>query len=417
MSNTAATLDATWKEVYANGVSNVIPKSRILLREIPFDESEKVGDKFVQPVALTQEHGVTYLGQRYGVDDLETAQAAIYAEAQVDGHGMLLRSQISYNVADKMAGSKQAFGQWSSLIVGNMMDSMTKRQELGMLYGQVGLGIISGVSGSGGTRTWTLTAASWADGIWAGMENARLDVFETVGSAARRNTNAAVTITSVNFANRQLVVAGNSTDLSAIVANDNLFFRNSNSGSNVFKEAPGLQRIATNSGSLFNINAGTYGLWRGVTSSSGSAALTLSKVLGGVAAAAGRGLEEDLMVLLNPYTFRDMASDQAALKRHGGESKTAKNGYQYLEFFAQNGTLKVAPHIYVKGGDAFGMPVPAMKRVGATDTTYNLEGDGMGRVFLHIPDKAGFELRCRSEFSIYCEKPAQLIYWNDIVNS
>jgi hypothetical protein len=412
--NTQTTLDATWKETYGSSVNNVIPKSRILLREVPFDDSEKVGDKYVEPVALTQEHGVTYLGSNYGVDTLEDAQAAVYKEAQVDGHGMLLRTQISYNVADKMQSSKQAFASWSSLIVGNMMESITKRQELGMIYGQSGIGTISAVSGSSTTRVWTMTTASWADGIWAGMENAKVDVFN---GTSKVNTTSAVTITAVDFDNMKLSVSGDATDLGNIIGGYELYFRGANSGSGSFKEAPGLKKIATATSTIFNINAGTYNLWKGVSSSASNAALTLAKILGGVGKAAGRGLDEEISVLVGTQAFGGLNSDQASLKRHGGESKTAKNGYQYLEFASQNGVIKVVPHIFVKNGDAFGVPTSSMKRIGATDTTFQLEGQDMGRVFLHIPDKSGFELRCRSEFTLYCQKPAQLIYWSDIVSA
>lgn len=411
--NTQATLDSMWKEVYPQGVNNVVPNSRILIREIPFSNSYKLGDKYVEPVLLSQEHGVTYLGQNYGVDTLEDSEAAVYKEAQVDGYGMLLRSSISYNAADKMMSSKAAFASWSTTLVENMVESITKRQELGMIYGQVGIGEIDSTSVST-DATLTLKTASWADGIWAGMENAKLDAFN---GTSKRNSNAVLKVESVDFDARQVVVSGNGTDLNNLAQGDVLYFRNANSGSGNFKEAPGLQAIATNTGTLFNIDASTYSLWKGVTTDVSSSEFTLSKLLKGVASAAGRGLDEDLDVLIGTQTFRDLNSDQAALKRHHGERKEAKNGYEYLEFCSQNGKLRIVPHIYVKEGDAFGVPKTQMKRIGATDTTFKLPQADPDRVFLHIPDKAGYELRCRSEFTIYCRRPAQLIYFKNIVNS
>jgi len=413
--NTSATLDALTKEVYPEGVNNILPTTRMLQREVPFEAATKTGEKYVEPVYLSDEQGFTYLGMNSGVETLEDAQAGTYGEAQVDGYGAALRAQIGYSTANKMTGGKASFTKWSSMLFENMMKSTTKRLEIGALYGQASKAKVAANDYSSGTTcTLTFDADSWADGMWAGMKNARIDFFN---GTTKINTNADVVVTGVNFDAYELAVSGNATDLGNIADGHDVFFKGSNSGAGVFKEAPGLYKIATNSGSLFGIDASVDPLWKGVESAAGAANLTLSKILKGVGKAAGRGLEEELDILINTNTFATLNSDEAALRRHQGEKKKAEAGYQYLEFFSSNGSIKIKPHIYVKEGDAFGCPMKQMKRIGSTDTTFQLQGHDEGRIWLHIPDKSGFELRNFSEWTMYCRTPAQLVHWSGIVNT
>lgn len=412
--NVSTTLDSLWKEVYADSVENVIPESAVLQKMIPFREAEKVGDKFIQPVMLSQEHGVTYLGSNSGVATLVNHVAATYKEAQVDGSGLLLRSAISYSAANKMASSKKAFMNWSEMLVTNMVDSISKRNEIGMLYGQSGLGIISAVSDSSGTNT--LTISDFCDGIWAGMEGATLDAYD---GDTKQNTNAVLVVSSVNFDNGTVTVTGNTTDTAALAISDVLFFAGSKDGATE-NEMAGIDAIVTNTGSLFNISASTYGLWKGTTHAAGGAALNLSKLLAGVAKAQVKGQEGDLLVLVNPKTFANLNSDQAALRRYDSSYKYSKaeSGSDELCFYSGNGKLIVKSHLYVKPVEAFGVPLKVMKRIGATDITFKLNNAAAGgEIFLHIPDKSGYELRCMSELAVFCSKPAHLIKWTGIVNA
>ena len=410
--NVGSTLDANWKEQYGEETL-VIPRTRYILQDVPFAAGAMVGDKFIEPVMLTDEHGLTYFGTSTDVVTLEDAEAATYKEAQVDGYGMLLRSQISYQTADKMKNSKQAFKSWSSLMYENMMRGITKRQELDMLYGQKGIGVVdSNGYSSGTTSTIDIKLGEWADGIWSGMKNARIDIYN---GATKRNSNADVVVTGVDFDNQRLSISGNATDLAAFAQNDTVYLKGQYDGT-THKSAFGMKAIATASSTIYNIDAGTYELWKGVEQSAGSAAFTLSKILGGVATATGRGLEDDVTILVATQTAKDINTDQAALKRYGGEKKSV-NGFDYVEFNHFGVRAKLVPHIYVKNGDAFGYCKSECKRVGSTDTTFGLEGTDGEKIFLHLQDKNAYELRCRSNFTFYCRRPATLIYWNDIVNT
>lgn len=418
--NTSSTLDANFKEVYGDAIDKIVPLNTQLQRMIPFSQAYKVGDKYVVPAALTLEHGISYLGANYGVATLESAEAAVYKEAQVNPSGLLLRSSISYSAADRMASSKAAFKQWSSLLVKNMNESIRKHIEVGLLYGQTPLAQVSGSpTTSSNAATCTIAAADWAEGLWAGMEGARVDVWATDGTTNRTNdSTTAAYISAVDFDNRTVTIeCANSTDAGNIADTDYIYFDSDFASGGSYNNFAGLKKIATNSGSLFNISAATYGLWKGVEYAVGSANLTLGKILKATAKAANRGLESNMCICVNPDTFATLGNDEAALRRHSGKVGKTENGVEALQFHFGGVSIDMIQHRYVKGGDAFGFPKDKMMRIGATDVTFRLPGAEPDRVFLHIPDKAGYELRARTEQALFCETPAQMIYFSGIVNT
>lgn len=418
--NTSTTLDANFKEVYGDALDSIVPLNTQLQRMIPFSTANKVGDKYVVPAALTLEHGISYLGSNYGVATLESAEAAVYKEAQVDPSGMLLRSSISYSAADRMSSSKTAFKQWSNLLVKNMNESIRKHVEVSMLYGHQPLAAVSGApSVATAVATVTIAAADWAEGLWAGMEGARVDIWATDGTTNRTDdATTAAYISAIDFDNRTLdITCADATDAGNIADTDEIFFDSSFASGDVYSNFAGMKKIATNSGSLFNISAATYGLWKGVEYGAGSANLTLGKILKATAKACNRGLESNMCIVLNPDTFATLGNDEASLRRHGGSVGKTENGVEALQFHFGGVAIDIIQHRYVKGGDAFGFPKDKMMRLGSTDVTFKLPGAEPDRVFLHIPDKSGYELRARTEQALFCECPAQLIYFSGIVNT
>jgi hypothetical protein len=407
-----------FKEIYDNAAENLIPESVVIQKAVPFKAGDKeLGDKFIVPVQLSHEHGVTYLGTNSGVSTLIDVNAAVYKEAQVDGFGMLLRAAISYSAAAKMSNSKKAFMKWSEMLVSNMVNSLAKRKEIAYLYGQTGLATISASSSATSPSILTMTTASWASGIWAGMEGAELDVWAS-NLTTQRNTNATLVVSAVNLTNRTVTVTGNNTDISALAATDVVFFRGANAGSSVYNESAGLDKIITNTGTLYNISASTYSLWAGNTYSCGSASLTMAKVLAGSAIAVERGLDEDAMLLCSPKTFANLNSDLAALRQYDSSYKEeGTNGFGSLVYRHQAGNLKVVSSIYCKEGEAFLFPIAKAARIGSTDITFKMPGKSDTEIFLQIPDKSGYELRCFAEDAFFLYTPARAVKFSAIVNA
>lgn len=414
----ASALNGMFKDIFGDGIENLIPETAILAKDVPFSEANKIGEHYVFPVMLSHEHGITYLGEDSSVATLEDHESAVYKEAQVDSSSTVLRSAISYSAADKMSSSKVAFINWGEMLFGNMTASIAKRNELDFLHGRQGWGTISGVSDSSGTNVLTL-ANDFSAGIWAGMEGARLDAFDTV-DGTKQNTNAQLVVSSVDFANKTVTVTGNATDTAALAQGDILFPKASNSGSGTHKAMAGLDRIVTNAGSLFNISAATYNLWKGQSYSAASAPLNLNKIFKGAAQAMALGAEGDYCVLVHPDTFSDLNSDESALRRHSSGYRQSKSDAGFDELCFYNGSTKliVKNHIYMKPNQAQGYPKKYLKRIGTTDITFKLKGAAAGGdVFDHLSDKSGYEIRCRSDQAIFCTKPAWLVKWTGIVNS
>lgn len=408
--NTRTTLDTNFKYKLAPKLAMLIPEAAILQKLTPkVSEVEQEGRKFLAPVQLSGEHGFTYGdGSVFTYND---AIAAAYDEAEVQSNPLVLRTRVSLDAADRMASSDTAFLTKMGLRASVMKSSIMKRHEISCLYGQSGIGTISSVSGSSTTRAWVITDATWAPGIWAGLVNAQLDVY-TTGVGSKRNSNAVVVVTSVDFANKTINVSGNSTDLSAIVATDDLVFTGSAANDMV-----GLKKIVSStSGTIFGINTATYELWRGVSHSVGGQ-LTFGEVMDGLAKAQAQGgLDETAVLMVSSRTWAKLNSDQAALRDYDKsyESAKAEIGNQAIKFWGSFGQLEVIGHPYLMEGEAISVPKSKVRRIGVTDIGF-VETDN-GGVFERLEGSAGYQVLAKVNASIFVDCPAQCVYFSGITN-
>lgn len=403
-------LNATWKEVCAPEINKLIPSDVVLMKEVSFNTADKLGDKFIEPVQVQAPQGITHLGTASSVETLLSAAAGKYVEAQIDGYGLVGRESISYSTAAKMASDKAAFVKWANLIAPSLKESVMKRLEIEAIWGQhlTGLGVISGVSNNSGTCVCSISAATWSSSLWGGMEGCTLDALDAT-FANKINTNAKLTVSAVDFANKTVTVTGNSTDTAALLATHVLVFEGSVTAgvSPTYKGMVGLaKQVSNTSATIWNIAAGTYSLWRGNTYST-TGALTMAKVLAAAGLCAARGLKTGLDVFVSVDSYNNMNADQAALRVYDSSYKPveSESGSDKLVFHGPAGKLAVRPHLYMKNGYALGVPMQSLKRIGSTDVTFDLPGKNDGEIFLHIPDKSGYEMRCFSEQAIYTNKP------------
>lgn len=416
--NTGSTLNGLFRQIYAKEVRDLIPDFSILQRRLPFTKAAMLGDKYHLPVVVSDEHGFTYGGSTAANYTLNSAISMQMQDAQVPGSELTLQSGISYGAVQRsQARGEQAVEQAVRLLMERMKSSASKRVEIQMLYGAstTGIGQIASGTGSSGTRVYTISAATWASGIWAGMENASLDCYN---GASQLNTNAAVVVTAVNAANKTVSVSGNSTDLTAIdgAGTAATFFFLGAYGN----EMTGIDAIITNTGSLFNINAATYNLWSGNTFDCLSAELSMGKILSGLALAVGRGLLEDVAVLLNPDSFANIMSDLAAQRKFDGSysKKKAENGSETVTFYGQNGMIELLPHPMVKSGDSFALPLDIIQRVGSTDVSFRGEGPtGQEDYLFQNTSTNGWTCRAYTDQAILIEQPAWCVKFKNVVPS
>jgi hypothetical protein len=173
-SNTfAGTLNGMFKEAYADKINLLIPDGVKLLNKIEFLPKDKQpGNLYHQPVILGMEHGVTFAGSDDDAFALNAPVAGQIKDAQVKGNPVILRSVLGYVAASRASqGGKQAFQDATKYLVANMIRSLSKKLEVEMLYGQIGYGTVTSVTGS----ILQMTTAEWAPGIWSGAEGMPLD--------------------------------------------------------------------------------------------------------------------------------------------------------------------------------------------------------------------------------------------------
>lgn len=412
-SNTGSTLNGLFRQVYAKEVKDAIPEYALLQKRVPFSKGELLGDYFHIPVTLADEHGFTYGGSTAANYTLNNAVSMILQDAQVRGSELTLQSGISYGAVSRAQNrGSQAVEQSVRLLMTRMKASAAKRVEAQMLYGQTGLGKVSAYSGSSTTRAYTISDATWAVGLWAGMENANLDFYN---GASKLNTNAAVVVVSIDVANKKINVSGNATDLTSIdgATAPDIYFYGAYSN-----EMIGIDKILTTSGSIFNIDNSVYALWAAQTHDCGSAELSMAKILSGLAKPVGRGLMEDVQVLCAPDSWANLMSDLAAQRKFDGSysKKKAENGAEAIEFYGQNGTIEIISHPMVKGGEAFALPLEGMIRVGSTDVAFRGEGpSGQEEYLFQNTSTNGWTCRAYTDQAIIHTAPAHCVKFTGIV--
>lgn len=417
---TPAQLSGLFKEVYGDEIINLIPESAKLVKMVKFVERDKENGGFYnQPVIVSNEQGVTYNILTTNGFTLKTAVAMTMQNAQVMGAEMVLRSVMSYDAAARASsGGKKAFVKGTELLVENMLESISKRLEIAMIHGQVGLGKLSSASAATATTTTvTITAATFAPGIWSGSENAELEIWNgntQVGSGK-------FTVTSVDLDARTLLLTSSSGDATALVALSgtavDLFFEGAKVGSS-FNEMAGLVKIITNTGTLFGVSAASYALWKG-NSVAVTGQLTMAKLQSAISKAVARGLDEKVVVLVNPDTWANLASDLAALRKFDGSysPKKGENGFESISFYGQNGEIEIISHNLCKAGEAVVVPPKRLKRIGSTDVTFKSPGMEGEDLFLQVPNTAAYELRCYTGQALFLETPARAVYISGITNS
>ena len=298
------------------------------------------------------------------------------------------------------------------------MESMTKRLELALLYGQSTTGIGNPASSANVDATHTaitITLLTWASGIWAGLEGATIDVLD---AGVVVNTTGAVTIDSVDLDTRIITVSAAAGDITAIDAvtfttADAIVFRGALSA-----EMSGIDAIITNTSTLFGIDASVYNLWKGNSSSAASGTLTIGKILTGLAEAVNRGLNEKVAVFVNPITWEGLNDDLSALRMFDSSYKAGKGeqGNEAITYHGQNGTIDLYSHLYVKQGEAFAIPMSKTRRIGAQDVSFKTPGGREGEIFRHLEDRAGYELRVYTDQAVLIEAPARCVKYTNIVN-
>jgi hypothetical protein len=397
--NTLENLNGLYKKVYDGKLENLIPDGVKLLNAIKFVRKEKrPGADYNQSVILGMEHGVSFAEPDEGAFALNPPISGVIKQASIRGYQMVLRSAMAFDTmfASDSAGER-AFEESTKYIFQAMMDSMSKKLEIRLFYGQSGLADVGSVS----SNTISIAAGSWAPGIWGGAENMRLEIYDSAG-----NLRGDCKVSAVDFDNKTVTVDAMPA---GVAATDSIYEYGSKG-----KEMAGLHKIITNTGSLFGISASQYSLWKGNSHSAASTQLTFKKLAVGLSKPVAKGLQSDVTVYVNPSSWADLMTEQAGSRRFdvSYKSASAQAGHEALEFFSQNGKMTIVSSIFVKEGHAFAINHDQFLRVGSTDLTF--KNPLSNEDFFHLlENNAGVGIRCYTNQALFCTKIGhQLIFTN-----
>jgi hypothetical protein len=400
--NDVTSLNGLFKQVYADKLENLIPDGKVVINTIPFvSRDRQPGNFYNQPVILGMEHGVTFGNEEDGAFTLEPAIAGSVKNAAVRGYQLVLRSVLSYSAAARAAGGEpKAFEDATKYLVGNMLDSVTKKLEIELMYGQTSYGVVASISGS----TITIKDAEFASGIWAGAENMPIEFFAPAGDGISPTgaALASTTVVSVDLDAKTVTLASGTN----VAANQVILHKSAKD-----KEFAGIHKILANTGSMFGIDAATYNMWKGSEfTASPTSVLTFAILQQAISKGVAKGLDQDVTVLVSPTHWDDLLTEQAALRMYDSSHKSdkAENGAKSIAFFSQNGMVEVKPSIFVKEGYSYVLCKEDWVRVGSTDVTFKRPGQGEN-FFRDLESQAGYELRCYTDQALMCVKPGRSI--------
>jgi hypothetical protein len=413
--NTSVTLSEMFKVHYAKQETNLldyISTAAQVYKAAKFSEAEGgLGLEFQQPVVVSSENGFTYAGAAAGAFDLNGSVQSSVVKAKLVATSLVLQSRIDYETAARAKKGDKAFINGTEWLVKNMMESTTRRLESMFLYGGAGIGTLSAVNA--GTFTVTISAATFSAGLLAGLEGAYLDIYQADNTTLRT---ANVLIDHVDV-DAKTIVFDSSTVMTGIAATDLIYFRGAKGN-----ECLGLQAILSQqTGTLFNVNITKYSLFRGNVVDMASAVLTVSAITKGCLKAVNKGLQEDATLwvsvnawlgFVNPVTDASSANSRSKPADQGRKLQYGADG---VEIIAPSGKVTIKPHLMVKDGDAFLVPTRHLKRVGATDVTFETPGmEKTGEIFLQLQANAGFELRCYANQALFVDRPGICVYFKNI---
>lgn len=443
-------LNAAMKPVYAKpGMESMYPDDIKLVPMIgKLKQKQKIGKHYVWPRRLSFSQGHTYAAAGAGAFGFRQSRPGKTEQFQVDSSNHVHRAVIDYETIERTAPDKVPEGAFTNAVNEMMADirtGMFTRIEESFLYAGTNLGVcqtaVAGSGGDSGKLVIKLTHATFAPGLWLGKEGGAYDLYllgsdglRPTGSALNDNGTVALpdsTSTnqplildkvSVNASTRTITFTGNSTDISEIIT---AVANTSNKYALVYwgqvgNDTSGLDACLTNNtGLYYGVDSTKYSLLRPNTSSNLDLEMTLKRLYGHFDEAVSKGLTvsgmngtSGLDVWINPAGFRDMLSQETALRRYFEANKKAQNGFGGLEYESEVGKLTFYTYSRIKFGEAFILPTKKVcSKVGATEPylhNFNASGkDGEDAQYLRqIDGVAGCEAVMYGNLGFVLDFPA-----------
>jgi len=423
--DTYSTLNGLFKSRYSKMVDVVVPDNAPLFSRIKFSPKEKLGSTFNVPTLLSGEQGLTVGNTTSTLPlSLNNSVAINMQNASIASEFFLLRAQFGLEALTRSASTEQAVEEFFDILTKNMYNQMARFIEITSLYGGSGIGSTGTIAFSNtSSTTTTITVQDFAPGIFAvGAEGMQIQFYNGT-SLVSSGADSVFSVTTVtpstsNYAQGNLLVTGTTTGTTALqgLSGTNLtIYLNGAYG----VEFSGIDQIASNTGTLWGINAANYSAWNGVQYSASSKALTFGKLQTAVNVAVGRGLVEDAVVVTSPLTYGNLVSGEAANRRYIEDSgKEFVNGAENITFWSSNGKLEIQVHSYCKPNLSYIVPIKRLKRIGSVEMAWNYGMPDPENYLFPLASSMGYETRLFSDTALFAETaPCRFVQINNIVNA
>jgi hypothetical protein len=398
-SNTPTTLASRLKEIYPSGPTCLVPATNELHgKRLKFRQDLVQGEKIRFDVQLSNEQGFSYGS---GEVSLAGAVANISEKAEVVGYSVILQSNVSYDLITRSKTSKQAFAQFNnSKFIPSAESFRTRCEILAMGYGRQGIATVAAAGVSG--QVISISAGSWCSAMLLTMKGAVIEAWTTVSGGGTTQHDSDLTVGAISIANKTITVVGT---CSSVVAGDILFLKGARSASPY-----GLMDIAVNAGTLYNISAATYELWKANAYDVGTSAVTLGKISMASAMAADKGCSEKLTCLVPNKAFQSMVNDLSAMREYGADYNAAKaeTGFGSIVINGASGRIEVQPYAFIKEGEFVMFPERYTYLLGSEEMT-NQVGNS-GDIYFDLESTGSKQLRFFGDWTVFCEKPGFMVY-------
>jgi len=414
---TQSTLLGDFKERYAPKWQTLFEQASPLTKRFLFQAGTAVGNKYHQPVDVANEQGFTQAAQGVLPTSATYVQplAGQSQDAQVTPYQIHGRAAVAYEAEYSSLSGAQAFLDANKLVMKRLTLGAAKRHEWGIINGQEGWLKSDGTTiATGATRTFIGTADTFAAGAFIGAIGMPVQLFldsggSPTGSGLFTNATASANdlpyISAVNYDTHTLTITvPNTSDQSVALTSTYWVFPWIPSYTS---EMPGLGKISSNTGSLFNVDASVYPEWAGnIFSSVGI--LDIAKVLEvhGQMAPWFPMLGMKTLTIIPPKAFEVLNTDQAALRQYDvSYTDQAKNGFQGMRFNTQVGTTELIAHPMCRNSRAHVCVEEETIRIGATEHTFITRGKSGDVLVVESSNSPAGEMRDFISLALFCEAP------------
>jgi hypothetical protein len=389
-----------FKVRYARKYKEVRGKANILSDLFKFEKQNLLGANFQVPVVLSYQGGENFTP----AGDTNNYRPPISAKipyAIADNNEIVHILRLPFGVIAKASnGDDVSFATPEVLKMLTLNKSMARSQEISFLHGLSSVGQAASVAyatPAAGFVTVTMTAATWAPGLFSGVDGHPYQAVSALpgNSGTLRNDasgNNDYIFVSRNLTTKALVfqgigAAGTASATATSVQTSDYLFRSTAVGSTAAAgsagnitgtECAGIKFILSQSalgGTLFNIPT-TNTLWSAVQVAIGGTVLSTAALYRTIAALRDNGLEDDVFVITSTRSWSNVLAELQTQRDFDVSYSISKlqSGTLALELAADGIKINLVSHPYLMWGDTFVSPKSAFMRIGSSEPTMELDG-------------------------------------------